>query len=408
MVYNVAGVRAHFPALHAGAAAHFDGPGGSQTPAVVAQAMYDTLTGPLSNQGSNSDAERNAEAAVVDCRVALGDLIGADPNGIIFGRSMTQLTFDLSRTMAKDWGPGDEIIVSRLDHDSNIRPWVIAAERVGATVKWAEFDPETGELAPEVFGALLSERTKVVAVTAASNLIGTMPDIAAIADLVHKSGAWLYVDGVHYTAHASVDFVAMGADFYGCSPYKFLGPHCAAVAGKVELLEQLQPDKLLPATNRVPERFELGTLSYELMAGTTAAINFLADLAPDNAAGAKWEVGRRARIMASMAAIEEHEDALRLRIEREVAGLPGATIYSRAQRRTPTLLVNFDGHDSDDIYVELGKRGVNAPSGNFYAYEASHALGLGDSGGLRIGLAPYTDDNDVDRLLDALNSYLAG
>ena len=353
MSYDVAAVRAHFPSLQ-GRAAHFDGPGGSQTPAVVAQAMYHTLAGPLSNQGSNSDAERNAATAVVECREALGDLTGADPNGIIFGRSMTQLTFDLSRTMAKDWGPGDEVIVSRLDHDSNIRPWVIAAEAVGATVKWAEFDPTTGELAPEVFADLLSERTKVVAVTAASNLIGTMPDIRAIADLVHRTDAWLYVDGVHYTAHAGVDFTALGADFYGCSPYKFLGPHCAAVAGKVDLLERLRPDKLLPATNHVPERFELGTLSYELMAGTTAAINFLADLAP-GAAGPG--AGRRQRILASMAVVDEHEDALRVRIEHELANLPGATIYSRAERRTPTLLVNFDGHDSADIYEELGKRG---------------------------------------------------
>ena len=213
-------------------------------------------------------------------RAALGDLLGADPGGIVFGRSMTQLTFDLARTMAKDWGPGDEVVVTRLDHDANVRPWVVAAEAVGAQVRWADFDPETGELAPETIGALLTDRTRVVAVTGASNLIGTRPDLVAIADLVHATDAWLYVDGVHLTAHAYVDVVALGADFFGCSPYKFLGPHCGAVAGRVELLERLRPDKLLPAPDRVPERFELGTLPYELMAGTTAAVDFLADLVP--------------------------------------------------------------------------------------------------------------------------------
>jgi cysteine desulfurase family protein (TIGR01976 family) len=278
--YDVAAVRAHFPALREGAA-HFDGPGGSQTPDVVAQAVYGTLTGPLANRGSVTIAERNAEDAVQRGRAALADLLGADPAGIVFGRSMTQLTFDLARTMAKEWGPGDEVVVSRLDHDANVRPWVTAAEAVGASVRWADFDPVTGELAPETIGALLTDHTKVVAVTGASNLIGTMPDVPAIADLVHATKAWLYVDGVHLTAHASVDVVALGADFFACSPYKFLGPHCGAVAGRVELLEQLRPDKLLPSPDRVPERFELGTLPYELMAGTAAAVDFLSDLVPD-------------------------------------------------------------------------------------------------------------------------------
>jgi selenocysteine lyase/cysteine desulfurase len=175
--YDVDAVRAHFPSL-AGGTAHFDGPGGSQTPDVVAQAMYDTLTGPLSNRGSNTAAERNAEAAVVGARLALADLLGADPSGIVFGRSMTQLTMDLARTMAKDWGPGDEVVVTRLDHDGNVRPWVIAAEAVCATVRWADFDPASAELDPAVIGDLLGERTRVVAVTAASNLLGTCPTSA--------------------------------------------------------------------------------------------------------------------------------------------------------------------------------------------------------------------------------------
>jgi cysteine desulfurase family protein (TIGR01976 family) len=395
--YDVDAVRAHFPSL-AGGTAHFDGPGGSQTPDVVAQAMYDTLTGPLSNRGSNTAAERNAEGAVVGARQALADLLGADPSGIVFGRSMTQLTMDLARTMAKDWGPGDEVVVTRLDHDGNVRPWVIAAEAVGATVRWADFDPASAELDPAVIGDLLGERTRVVAVTAASNLLGTMPDVRAIADLAHRTDALLYVDGVHYTPHSFVDVEALGADFYACSPYKFLGPHCGVVAGRFELLEKLRPDKLAPSSDAVPDRFELGTLPYELMAGTTAAVDFLASLVPGDGS-------RRERLKVSLAAVGAHEDRLNARVEEAFAALPGTTIWSRAARRTPTLLATFDGHSVADVYAHLGQHGVNAPAGTFYAYEAARFLGL-DEGGLRIGLAAYTSDADVDRLLDVVTDYV--
>ena len=395
--YDVDAVRAHFPSL-AGGTAYFDGPGGSQTPDVVAQAMYDTLTGPLSNQGSNTAAERNADAAVLGARQALADLLGAEPSAIVFGRSMTQLTMDLARTMAKDWGSGDEVVVTRLDHDGNVRPWVIAAEAVGATVRWADFDPATAELDPATIGELLTERTRVVAVTAASNLLGTIPDVRAIADLVHRTDALLYVDGVHYTPHSFVDVEALGADFYACSPYKFLGPHCGVVAGRFELLEKLRPDKLAPSSDQVPERFELGTLPYELMAGTTAAIDFLASLVPGDGS-------RRERLQVSIAGVGAHEDRLGARVEEALAALPGTTIWSRAARRAPTLLATFDHHAVADVDAHLGEHGVNAPAGTFYAYEAARFLGL-DEGGLRIGLAPYTGDADVDRLLDVLTEYV--
>ncbi|WP_007509334.1 cysteine desulfurase-like protein [Pseudofrankia saprophytica] len=401
--YDVAAIRGHFPSLAAGAA-HFDGPGGSQTPDVVAHAVYDTLTRPLANRGTVTLGERNAEEAVVACRAAVADLLGVEPNGVIFGRSMTQNTMDLARTIAKRWGPADEVVVTRLDHDSNVRPWVIAARAVGATVRFADFDPETGELAPDDIERVLSPSTRLVAVTAASNLIGTMPDIAAISQVVHSVGAWLHVDGVHHAAHAAVDVPALGADFYACSPYKFLGPHCGVTYGRPELLEQLSPDKLLPATDAVPERFELGTLPYELMAGTTAAVDFLAGLAPE-AVAAGTGTDRRARLVASMAALQAHEDVLRERIEAGLRELPGATLWSRAARRTPTLLTTLEGHDPQSIRAFLGERGVNAPAGSFYAYEASHRLGLGDTGGLRVGLAPYNDDGDVDRLLSGLRDY---
>ena len=402
--YDVAAVRAHFPALRAGVA-HFDGPGGSQTPDVVGRAVHGTLTGPLSNRGTMTAAERNAEDAVASGRAALADLLGADPTGIIFGRSMTQLTFDMARTLAADWRPGDEVVVTRLDHDANVRPWVIAAERAGATVRFADFDPESGELDPAEVAAVLSPATRLVAVTAASNLLGTVPNIPAIADLVHSAGAWLYVDGVHHTAHLPVDVAALGADFFACSPYKFLGPHCGVLYGRPDILERLRPDKLLPATDDVPERFELGTLPYELLAGTAAAVEFLAGLAPGADAA---ERTRRERLLVSLQAMSAHEDRLRDRIEDGLRSLGGVTVHSRATRRTPTLLATFDGHDAADVARFLADRGVNAPAGSFYAYEAARRLGLGDAGGLRIGVAPYTDDSDVDRLLDGLEDWGSG
>src|SRR4051794_29296299 len=244
--------------------------------------MYDVLTGPLANRGDATPAERNAEAAVVGARAAMADLLGADPAGIVFGRSMTQLTMDLARTLAKSWGPGDEVVVTRLDHDSNVRSWVIAAEAVGATVRWADFDPETAELDPAQVASVLSDRTRLVAFTGASNLLGTMPEVRAITDLAHASGAQTYVDGVHLLQHATADLDALGADFLACSPYKFFGPHCGGLAARPQPLEPLRPDKLMPASNNVPDRFELGTQPYELMAGTTAAVDFLAGVASDD------------------------------------------------------------------------------------------------------------------------------
>jgi cysteine desulfurase family protein (TIGR01976 family) len=398
MSFDVAAVRASFPALAAGAA-HFDGPGGSQTPAVVAQAVAATLVAPMANRGSVTQAERNADAVVLAARQAVADLTGGDPGGVVFGRSATALTYDLSRVLSADWGPGDEVVVTRLDHDANVRPWVQAAAARGATVRWAEFDPGSGELDPGAVGMLVNERTRLVAVTGASNLLGTRPDLPPITDRAHEVGALTWVDGVHLTAHAPVDVEVLGADFFVCSPYKFLGPHCGCLVAAPALLETLHPDKLLPSSDAVPERFELGTLPYEMLAGTTAAIDFLARLAGP-------EGDRRGRLTAAMTALEEHEDRLRERIEEGVRALPGVTLWSRAARRTPTLLLTFTGRDPADAYRFLAERGVNAPAGSFYALEASRRLGLGDTGGLRVGLAPYNDDADVDRLLNGLREFL--
>ncbi len=394
-----ANIRDAFPAL-AERAAHFDAPGGTLVPAVVADAVRDTLASAINQRGTFTIADRRTLEVVRRARQAMADLIGGDPRGVVFGRSMTQITFDVSRALAKTWMPGDEIVVSRLDHDANIRPWLCAAESAGVVVRWVEFDPTTSEIAIEDVEAQLTDRTRLVAITAASNLIGTRPPIKAIAEKVHARGALLFVDGVHYTAHAFVDIAEMGADFFVCSPYKFCGPHCGVLVAASALLESLEPDKLLPSANTVPERFELGTPAFELMAGTTAAVEFLAGLSGDPSAPL------RERLRDSITAVNQHEDALRRAIEAGLAEHPRITVYSRAQLRTPTLLFTVDGIESSDVSARLGELNVNAPASNFYALEASRHLGLGDAGGVRVGLAPYNSEGDVDRLLEGLRSII--
>ncbi|WP_329090653.1 cysteine desulfurase-like protein [Streptosporangium sp. NBC_01469] len=399
MAYDVAAVRARFPALDEGAA-HFDGPGGSQVPDLVAEAVAGALRAAVSNRGAGTAAERRADGIVTEARRAMADLLGGTPGGIVFGRSMTQLTYDMARALAKEWRPGDEVVVTTLDHDANIRPWVQTAEAHGVTVRRADFDPESGELDVAAIAGLLTGRTRLVAVTAASNLLGTRPDIPAIAERVHEAGALLYVDGVHLTPHSPVDIGRLGADFYACSPYKFLGPHLGVLAADPGLLETVHPDKLLPASDAVPERFELGTLPYELLAGTTAAVDFLAGLVPG-------EGNRRERLAGSMAALEEHENALLDRLDAGLAETAGVTSYGAAsRRRTPTTLFSVDHVRSADAYLFLAERGVNAPAGNFYALECSRRLGLGDTGALRAGIAPYTDESDVDRLLKGIRELI--
>ena len=403
MSIDVERVRARIPALADGTA-YFDGPGGTQMPDVVADAMADVLKSGVSNRGTVTRAERRAEEVVTAARMAGADLLNADPSGIVFGRSMTELTFEIARTLGQDWGPGDEIIVTRLDHDANIRPWVTYAERAGATVRWAAFDPRTGVLTADDVLRLVTDRTRLVAVTGASNILGTRPDVAAIGAALADTDTLFFVDGVHLTAHASVDMQAIGADFYACSPYKFLGPHCGMLAASPALLEALHPDKLRPSTEQVPERFELGTLPYELLAGVAAAIDFLADLVP----GDETSLSRRERLVRSMHALEEHEDALHARLRQGLEDLPGVHLHGHAPLRTPTELFSVEGRDAQDVYRALAERGVNAPAGSFYAIEASEWIGLGSRGAVRAGLAPYTSAEDVERLLEGVAALSAG
>jgi cysteine desulfurase family protein (TIGR01976 family) len=401
MAFDVEALRAEFPSLASGIA-HFDGPGGTQTPRVVGEAILTTITGPLSNRGTTTRSESNADEAVAAFRSAYADLLGGDPRGIVYGRSATQLCYDFSRHLAKTWKPGDEVVVSRLDHDANVRPWVQAAERAGATLRWIELDPATSELDAASIEAAITDRTRLVAVTAASNLLGTQPPVRAIADRAHAMGALVYVDGVHYTAHELVDVVALGADFFMCSPYKFLGPHCAVLTAAPSLLETIVPDKLAPSTNEVPERFEFGTLPYEIMAGATAAVDFLAGIAPGAASG------RRAQLQASLHEVDAHELRMRELIEAGLASLGDrVTLWSRAAKRTPTLLITVDGRDLADAYAFLGERDVLAPAGSFYAMEPFRALGLHDENALRMGVAPYTNEQDVARLIEGLAAFMA-
>jgi len=394
MTYDVEKIRADFPALKSGLA-FFDGPGGSQVPTQVGAAIAAAITQPISNRGVTTLSEKNAEEIVLGFRQAVGDLINTDPAGVVYGRSWTQITYDFSRTLAKSWKPGDEIIVTTLDHDSNIRPWVQAAEAVGAVVRWAKFDTATGELPTSAISDLLNDRTRLVAVTGAGNTLGTRPNIQEISQAVHKTSALLYVDGVHLTPHTPIDIQAMGADFFGLSFYKIFGPHCAAIAAKPELLKTLNNDKLLPSTSESPERFEFGTLPYELMAGCTATIDYIANMVDGSGS-------RRQRIVNSMAAAEKYEEELFEYMESEIKAIPGVTLYGHAENRTPTLYFNLKGVAGAEVHKHLAGLKVNAPASNFYALEVSRALGLGDTGAVRAGLAPYSTKEDVDRLVAGL------
>lgn len=400
MAIDVAALRAHFPSLTHGLA-FFDGPGGTQTPAAVAEAVARTMTGPLSNRGLVSASERNAESAVAEFRAAYADLLGVPADAVVHGRSATQLTYDFSRHLAKGWREGDEIVLSRLDHDANVRPWIQAAERAGAVVRWIDVDGATAELDLDSYERVLSPRTRLVAVTAASNVLGTRPPVRRLADRAHEAGALVYVDGVHYAAHDLVDVPALGADLFVCSPYKFLGPHCGVLAGSPDVLEALVPDKLLPSSNAVPERFEFGTLPYEALAGATAAVDFLAAMD-----GGEPKAPRRERLRRSLRSLHGHENELRALMEDGLGALGDAvTVHSKASDRTPTVLMTLEGRDARDAQAHLAARGVVAPAGSFYAYEVFAALKLQDPA-LRVGLAPYNDAEDVRRLLDGLASFL--
>jgi cysteine desulfurase family protein (TIGR01976 family) len=363
--------------------------------------VIDAITGAyragIGNTHGAFAASARSTAIVAECRAAVADLVGGVPSGVILGPSTTELVYRMAAVLSRRWAPGDAIVLSRLDHDANIRPWVQAADRAGVTVRWADVDPATGELPAAQYADLVDLRTRLVAVTAASNILGTRPDVAAIAEAAHAAGALVFVDGVHATPHIPVSVADLGADFYATSAYKWAGPHVAAVVASPELLEPLRPDKLLPSSDDVPERFERGTLPFADLAGVTAAVEHLAGLASDAGAGS-----RRERVLASMAAIEAYEGELFALLLDGLAAMSHVTLYGKAARRAPTAYFNVAGKAPAEVAEELAGRGINVWSGDNYAYELVKTLGLQPGGAVRAGLVHYNNDSDVERLLSAV------
>jgi cysteine desulfurase family protein (TIGR01976 family) len=400
VTFDVNRVRAAYPALSDGFA-YLDGAAGTQVPATVIEAIADAYRSGIGNVGGTFPASGRSGAIVAECRQALADLTGASADGVVLGPNMTTLTYRLAEALSRRWEPGDEVVVSRLDHDANIRPWVQAAARRGATVRWAEVDLATTELPAAQYGELLSERTRLVAVTAASNVVGTRPDLAAIAAAAHAAGALVYVDGVHATPHIPVDVAAFGADFYATSAYKWSGPHIGTVVADPALLDSLHPDKLAPAPAGVPGRFERGTAAFADLAGVAAAVEHLASLAPGP--GTSPGGSRRQRVLASMAAVEDYETRLFARLLDGLDAMEHVTSYGRAARRAPTAFFTVAGQTPKQVAEHLAARQVNVWNGDNYAWELAGALGLRDSGGaVRAGLVHYNDQADVDRLLTAV------
>jgi cysteine desulfurase family protein (TIGR01976 family) len=405
--FDIAAVRALYPALADGHA-YLDGAAGTQVPVPVIEAISAAYRAGIGNLGGAFPASHRADEITAAARAAVADLVGGTADGIVFGPSATAHAYRTADALSRAWTAGDDIVVSRLDHDSNVRPWIQVAGRAGVTVHWAEADLVTGELPVAQYAELIGPRTRLVAVTAASNAIGTRPDVAAIAEIAHAVGALCYVDGVHATPHVPVDVTALGADFYTTSAYKWSGPHVAALAAAPELLETIWPDKLAPSSNAVPWRFERGTLPFEDLAGVTAAVEHLAALAPGPASSAHGADGsRRARVLASMAAVEAYESALFARLLGGLAELDRVTLYGNAARRAPTAFFSVAGVAPRAVAEHLAVRGVNVWDGDNYAYELCTALGLEPDGAVRAGLVHYNDVSDVNRLLAGL-AELAG
>ncbi len=394
-------IRSEFPGLAADVAP-LDGAAGTMAPAAVIGAVGEAMRLSMANAHGSFAASARTDETVAAARRAVADLLGGDPGGVIFGPNMTTLTFHMADTLSCAWQPGDEVIVTSLDHDANIRPWALAAARRGVTVRVAEFDPASGELAPDAFDELLSERTRVVAVTAASNAIGTKPDVRAIAERAHAAGALVYVDGVHATPHGPIDLGELGADLYAFSTYKLFGPHLGVVCGAPGLLATLRPAKLAPSPDSVPDRFERGTPPFELLAGATAAIDWIAGLT--DASG-----GRRGRILAAMGAIEAHLERLLAQALAGLEAVTGVRLLGDARRRTPTISFVIAGHDPADVAARLGDAGIWVWNGDNYAYELMKRFGLDRSGGaVRASLVLYNDAGDVQRLLEAVSEIARG
>jgi cysteine desulfurase family protein (TIGR01976 family) len=388
-------IRAEFPGILQ-ETVPLDGAAGTLAPVAVIEAVAEAMRFSMANVHGEFAASVRSTETVAEARRALAELVGGQPQGVVFGPNMTTLTFHFADVLARSWGPGDEIVVTSLDHDANIRPWVLAAARSGVKVRWAEFDPASGELHPEAFDGLVGERTRLVAFTAASNAIGTRPDVRSISDRAHAAGALTYVDGVHATPHAPVDVDALGADFYACSSYKFFGPHAGAVIANPALLDRLEPAKLVPAPDISPERFERGTPAFELLAGVVAAIEWIASLT--GATG-----GRRQRILAALSAIEDRLNGLLEQALVGLAGIDGVRVLGSPRRRTPTISFVVDGRSPTEVARQLASARISVWDGDNYAYELMGRFGLRETGGaVRASIVLYNTSEDIERFLAAV------
>ena len=402
-------VRADFPVFERSVGgrpiAFFDGPGGSQVPRAVADAMTDYLLFHNANTHGFFATSEETDAAITRARESAAAFVNGSPREIAFGQNMTTLTFHLSRSLAREWREGDEIVVTELDHQANVAPWLRAAEERGVTVHVVPLDRGSFMLDHDAFARVIGPRTRLVAVGAASNALGTVNDVRRVADRARAAGALTFVDAVHYAPHFLPDVQAFGCDFLSCSAYKFFGPHVGLLWGRAELLERLTPYKVPPASDTVPERWETGTLNHEGIVGADACIRWIASLAPEPGADL------RTSLAAAYRAIHAHESALFARLWDGLAEIGGVTRYGVPADgpRTPTAGFALDAAGADEVARRLAAEGVFVWNGDFYATTVVEALGLLPRGGLiRAGVAPYTTADDVERLLDGVRRIAAG
>jgi cysteine desulfurase family protein (TIGR01976 family) len=406
-------IRAQFPALATKDGGlpriYFDAPGGTQACAPAIARMREHLEQGTANSGGAFQSSIDTDAMSEAAHAAIADLLGAEPGEIAFGPNMTSLTFSLSRALANDWKEGDELVVTRLDHDANVAPWLLVARDKGMTVRWLDFDPATGILDLAALPGLLNERTRLVAFGGASNALGTLNDIPAICSIVREHcDALIFVDAVQSVPHVVTDVATLGCDFLACSPYKFFGPHQGVLWGRSALLERLEAYKVRPSSIHPPAvRFETGTPSFEGQAGVLGTIEYLEWLGTrlgDNGGS------RRSRLRTAMLACERYERELGERLLAGLASIPGLKLWGPPSMdgRVPTFSFTTEGHSPDDIASFLAHRGIFAWSGNFYAVEVIARLGLAERGGLlRVGLCHYSTASEVDQLVQALKDLTA-
>lgn len=414
---DVAALRDHFPSLGRSLdgrqIAYLDGPGGTQVPRECIAAITAYLERSNANHGGAFTASLETDALLDEVHAAGADFLGAtDPHEIAFGANMTTLTLAMSRALARDWRPGDEIVVTRLDHDANVAPWLAAAEDRGAVVRWLELAEDRATLDLGRLGEVLSNRTRLVAVGMASNALGTVTDVARLVRAAHEVGALAYVDAVHAAPHLPIDVVALGADVLVTSPYKYFGPHLGMLWGRRELLERVAAYRVRPAGDELPGKWETGTQNHEALAGLLGTFGYLEKVGAAYG-GAAGNRDRRVRLRAAMEAIRRHElDLSRGTLER-LAAIPGLRVHGlvepgRPQERVPTFSVTLEGHHPREMAEHLAARAISVWDGDFYAWELVRTLGLAEAGGLlRIGLVHYNTLEEVDRLVEALGELRA-